>query len=88
MVTRLVGLGREPGSPWRRTSINSGLQLVVLGSGEAAYELLSELAARNPGTVGVKGASGCKEAGFLHGLQEIKAHPKRGGGLTRSLLRL
>ena len=35
--------------------VNSGLQLVVLGSGEAAYEsFFSELAARNPGAVGVK----------------------------------
>ena len=56
MVTRLVGhKGVDLVRHVAQDIVNSGLQLVVLGSGEAAYEsFFSELAARNPGAVGVK----------------------------------
>lgn len=56
MVTRLVGhkgvdLVRHVG----QEIINAGMQLVVLGTGEAQYEqYFNELAARNAGCVGVK----------------------------------
>ena len=55
MVTRLVGhKGVDLVRHVAQDIVNSGLQLVVLGSGEAAYEsFFSELAARNPGAVGV-----------------------------------
>ena len=56
MVTRLVGhKGVDLVRHVAQDIVNSCLQLVVLGSGEAAYEsFFSELAARNPGAVGVK----------------------------------
>jgi starch synthase len=56
MVTRLVGhKGVDLVRHVAQDIVNSGLQLVVLGSGEAEYEtFFSELAARNPGSVGVK----------------------------------
>ena len=56
MVTRLVGhkgldLVRHVG----QEIVNNGMQLVVLGTGEAEYEsYFCDLAARNPGSVGVK----------------------------------
>ena len=59
MVTRLVGhKGVDLVRHVAQDIINNGLQLVVLGSGEAEYEsFFRELAARNPGAVGVKSAS-------------------------------
>ena len=56
MVTRLVGhKGVDLVRHVAQDIINNGLQLVVLGSGEAEYEsFFRELAARNPGAVGVK----------------------------------
>lgn len=56
MVTRLVGhKGVDLVKHVAQEIVNNGLQLVVLGSGESEYEsFFSELAARNPGAVGVK----------------------------------
>ena len=56
MVTRLVGhKGVDLVRHVAQDIVNSGMQLVVLGSGEAAYEqFFGELAARNSGCVGVK----------------------------------
>ena len=56
MVTRLVGhKGVDLVRHVAQEIVNSGLQLVVLGSGAAEYEsFFRDLAARNPGAVGVK----------------------------------
>ena len=56
MVTRLVGhKGVDLVRHVAQEVVNNGIQLVVLGSGESEYEsFFSELAARNPGAVGVR----------------------------------
>ena len=56
MVTRLVGhKGLDLVRHVAQEIVNNGLQLVVLGNGEAEYEsFFNDLAARNPGSVGVK----------------------------------
>lgn len=56
MVTRLAGhKGLDLVRHVAQEIVNSGIQLVVLGTGEAEYEsFFSDLAARNPGSVGVK----------------------------------
>lgn len=56
MVTRLVShKGLDLVRHVAQDMVDSGMQLVVLGSGEAAYEqFFNELAARNPGCVGVR----------------------------------
>ncbi|MEG0617316.1 MAG: glycogen synthase [Oscillospiraceae bacterium] len=56
MVTRLVAhKGLDLVRHVAQEIINNGMQLVVLGSGESEYEVfLRDLAARNPGSVGVK----------------------------------
>jgi len=56
MVTRLAGhKGLDLVRCVAQEIVNNGLQLAVLGTGEAEYEqFFGELAARNPGAVGVK----------------------------------
>ncbi len=56
MVTRLTGhKGLDLVRHVAQEIVNNGLQLVVLGSGDAEYEsFFSELAARNPRSVGVR----------------------------------
>ncbi len=56
MVTRLVGhKGVDLVRHVAQEIVNNGCQLVVLGSGEHEYEsFFGDLAARNPGSVGVK----------------------------------
>lgn len=56
MVTRLVGhKGLDLVRHVAQDIVNNGMQLVILGNGDAAYEqFFTELAARNPGAVGVK----------------------------------
>lgn len=56
MVTRLVGhKGLDLVCHAAQEIISSGMQLVVLGSGDAEYErFFVDFAAENPGTVGVK----------------------------------
>ncbi|MEG2699329.1 MAG: glycogen/starch synthase, partial [Ruthenibacterium sp.] len=56
MVTRLVGhKGVDLVRHVAQDILDSGMQLVMLGSGEAAYEqFFSELGVRNPGRAGVK----------------------------------
>ncbi len=55
MVSRLVGMkGFDLVNSIADGLVSQGIQLVILGTGEAAYEgAFSELAARNPGRVGV-----------------------------------
>lgn len=56
MVTRLVAhKGLDLVRHVAQEILNAGMQLVILGSGEAEYEkFFSEFAARNPGTVGLR----------------------------------
>ena len=56
MVTRLVGhKGVDLVRHVAQDMVDDGMQFVLLGSGESEYEqFFSELAARNPGRVGVK----------------------------------
>ncbi len=56
MVTRLAGhKGLDLVRCVAQEIVNNGMQLAVLGTGEAEYEqFFGELAARNPGSVGVK----------------------------------
>ena len=59
MVTRLVGhKGVDLVQAIAEGLLQQGIELVILGSGEAQYEnFFNELCARNPGRVGVYIAS-------------------------------